>query len=86
MPLYRNSPPLPEEPIWRWILGVLAVSTAAAALIAIAAGQAWNKPVLSSVAGWSAVTTGVLYLFFRWLGLREARRRAGEKGGGGSGD
>jgi hypothetical protein len=86
MPLYRNSPPLPEDPIWRWILGVLAVSTAAAALIAIAAGQAWNKPVLSSVAGWSAVITGVLYLFFRWLGLREARRRAAEKAGGGAPD
>ena len=57
MPLYRNSPPLPEEPIWRWILGVLAFSTVAAVLIAIAAGQAWNKPVLSSVAGWSAVVT-----------------------------
>jgi hypothetical protein len=75
MPLYRNAPPLPEEPIWRWILGVLAFSTCAGALVAIAAGQAWNQPVLSAVAGWSALITGALYLFFRWLGARESHKR-----------
>jgi hypothetical protein len=76
MPFYRQSPPLPQEPIWRWILGVLAFSTVAAVLIAILAGERWGNPALSSVAGWSAIVTGVLYIFFRWLGAREARRRA----------
>jgi hypothetical protein len=76
VPLYRQTPPLPQEPIWRWILGVLAFSTVAAVLIAILAGERWQNPILSSVAGWSAVVTGLLYLFFRWLGAREARRQA----------
>ena len=28
--------------------------------------------------GWSAIATGILYVFFRWLGAREARRRQAE--------
>jgi hypothetical protein len=84
MPLYRQTPPLPQEPIWRWILGVLAFSTVAAVLLSIVAGQSWNNPTLSAVAGWSAVVTGLLYLFFRWLGAREARRQAGGQDGGGA--
>jgi len=78
MPLYRNTPPLPKDPIWRWILGVLAFSTFGAVLLSILAGERWGNPTLSAVAGWSAVITGLLYLFFRWLGAREARRRAAE--------
>ena len=27
MPLYRETPPLPDEPLWRWILYVLVGST-----------------------------------------------------------
>ncbi len=77
MPLYRQTPPLPDEPIFRWILYVLVGSTVMATFIAIGADYAWGQPLLARVAGWSAITTGLLYLVFRWLGAREAAKRAG---------
>ena len=76
MPLFRQTPPLPDEPIFRWILYVLVGSTVVATFIAIGADQAWGLPVLARVAGWSAIVTGLLYLVFRWLGAREMTRRA----------
>lgn len=80
MPLYRDRPPLPEEPIWRWILAVLLASTVLATLLALAADSLWGQPLLAEVAGWSAIVTAALYLFFRWLGAREAAKRAGGAG------
>ncbi len=76
MPLFRDRPPLPDEPIWRWILIVLIASTVAATLLAFAAESLWQQPDLARVAGWSAIVTAALYLFFRWLGAREAAKRA----------
>lgn len=75
MPVFRQTPPLPDEPIWRWILIVLLVSTTVSVLLMLGATYAWRDPVLADVAGWSALVTAGLYLFFRWLGAREARRR-----------
>lgn len=79
MPLYRETPPLPDEPIWRWILLTLVAATVAATLIAVAANHVWQRPALASVAGWSAIATAALYLFFRWLGRREAERQAARR-------
>jgi len=77
MPFYRReTPPLPDEPIWRWILYVLVAATVAATFLAIGAHYAWNNPVLAEVAGWSAIATAVLYLVFRRLGAREMAKRA----------
>lgn len=87
MPLYRDRPPLPEEPIWRWILIVLLAATILATLLAFAADSLWQRPLLAEAAGWSAIVTAAAYLFFRWLGAREAARRAdGERGGDGRDD
>lgn len=84
MPFYRReTPPLPDEPIWRWILYVLVGSTVAAVLVAFAAHYRWNEPVLAEVAGWSAILTAVLYLVFRRLGAREMARRARQETSGG---
>lgn len=80
MPLYRERPPLPEEPIWRWILIVLLAGTVLATLLALAADGLWRRPALASAAGWAAIVTAALYLFFRWLGAREAAKRAGGTG------
>ena len=76
MPLFRQTPPLPDEPVFRWILYVLVGSTVVATFIAIGADQAWGLPVLSRVAGWSAIVTAGLYLVFRWLGAREMAKRS----------
>jgi hypothetical protein len=77
MPFYRReTPPLPDEPLWRWILYLLVGSTVVATLIAVAAHYAWNRPVLAEVAGWSAIVTAGLYLVFRRLGAREMEKRA----------
>jgi len=83
MPLYRETPPLPDEPLWRWILYVLVGSTVLATLISIGAHYAWNQPVLAEVAGWSAIVTAGMYLVFRRLGAREmAKRGRAERGDG----
>ncbi len=74
MPLFRNAQPLPDEPILRWILIVLAFSTIAAALLLVAAHYLWKNEALAEVAGWSAVVTGLIYFFFRWWGGRAAAR------------
>lgn len=77
MPFYRReTPPLPDEPLWRWILYALVGSTVIAAFIAFAAHYTWQQPVLAEVAGWSAILTALLYLVFRRLGAREMEKRA----------
>lgn len=80
MPLLRETPPFPDEPIWRWILIVLVASTTASVLIMLGATYLWDNPLLADVAGWSALMTAGFYLFFRWLGAREARRRREREG------
>ncbi len=76
MPLYRNAQPFPDEPIWRWILMVLFAATLVATVLTFAAEPLWGNAALADAAGWSAITTAAAYLFFRWLGAREASRQA----------
>ena len=71
----RDSPPFPQDPIYRTILFVLMASVVAGAVLALA-GEAWfHDQGISHLGGWIVVICGGLYFFFRWLGRREMRRR-----------
>lgn len=71
----REPPPLPKSGIFRTILWVLAASTLASVLVAIAAETLWERPALNRFGAGAALICGALYLFFRFLGAREAKRR-----------
>jgi hypothetical protein len=82
-PMRRDTPPFPQDGIFRVILFVLVLSVLAGALLALA-GEAWfHDPAFSRLGGWIAVVCGALYFFFRWLGRREMRRRTEADADGG---
>lgn len=72
MPLFRDRPPLPRDPIYRAILWVLVGSAAGATLLSL--GLQASDPGLSRTAGWAALIFAGLYLFFRFMGPRWGRR------------
>lgn len=72
----RQSPPLPEDRIYRTILLVLVVSLLTGAVFALAGDLLWHNPALSQAGTWLVVASGAAYFFFRVLGVREARKRA----------
>lgn len=74
----RESPPLPRDGIYRTILLVLVVSLLLGAALALAGDFLWHSPGLSQAGTWLALASGGAYLFFRILGVREARKRARE--------
>ncbi len=77
----RNLPPLPKDGIFRAILWILIASTIGGVLIAIGAETLVKSPELNSLGMIVALISGVLYGFFRFLGAREAKRRAEEEDG-----
>lgn len=72
MPLFRDRPPLPSDPIYRAILMVLVVSIVAATLVSLVLQE--SHPDLSRTAGWAALVFVALYLFFRTMGPKWAER------------
>jgi len=83
MPLFRDTPALPKDPLYRAVLGVLLFSALASVLISLLAESRWNLPVLSEVAGYSALLSLIGYVAVRWLGIRMARREADQRSGEG---
>ncbi len=81
MPLFRETPPFPKDPLYRAVLGVLVFSALASVLISLLADNRWNNPVLADVAGYAALFSLIAYLAVRWLGIRSARRAAEEGDG-----
>ncbi len=79
MPLFRDTPPFPRDPLYRAVLGVLLFSALASVLISLLAENRWNQPVLAEVAGYSALISLLGYVAVRWLGIRSARREAQER-------
>lgn len=75
MPLFRNSPAFPKDPLYRALLGVLVFSALVSLLISLLAEGRWNQPVLAEVAGYAALLSLLAYLGVRLLGLRAAGRR-----------
>ena len=74
----RESPPLPRDGVYRAILFVLVASLLLGAMLALAGDLLWHSPGLSQAGTWLALAAGGAYLFFRILGVREARKRARE--------
>ncbi|MBC6416963.1 MAG: hypothetical protein GDA47_04030 [Rhodospirillales bacterium] len=75
MPLFRETPPFPKDPLYRAILGVLVFSSLASIAISLLADNRWNEPVLAEVAGYAALVSLTGYFAVRLLAQRQARRR-----------
>ena len=76
MPLFRETPPFPKDPLYRMILGVLVFSSLASIAISLLADNRWNEPVLAKVAGYAALVSLAGYFAVRLLGQRQARRQS----------
>ena len=78
----RETPPLPRDGIYRTILWVLVIDIVAGALLAIAGETLFHNPALSQLGTALALIGAALYVVFRVLGAREARRQADRQDGG----
>lgn len=78
----RDRPPLPRDGIYRSILWVLVLSVVAGAAVTLLGALVWHREDVSETGIWIVLVSGGIYLVFRWLGAREARRRAGEPADG----
>ncbi|MEO1192225.1 MAG: hypothetical protein AAFY02_10740 [Pseudomonadota bacterium] len=74
MPLFRDTPAFPKDPLFQAVLAVLLASALVSFVISLLADSQWNLPVLSEVAGFAALLSLVGYLIVRWLGIRAAKR------------
>ncbi len=74
----RETPPLPDDRIYRTILVVLVVSLLIGAVLALAGDLLWDSPGLSQAGTGIVIASGLAYAFFRILGAREARKRTRE--------
>ena len=70
----RDKPP-PDDGIYRGVILVLVLSIVAGAALALASRFVWHREDLSQLGTWIVLVCGGIYLVFRWLGAREARRR-----------
>ncbi len=75
-PMPRETPPLPDDGIYRMILIVLVVSLLIGAILALAGDLLWQSPGVSQAGTGLVIVSGLAYVLFRILGAREARRRA----------
>ena len=72
----RETPPLPRDGIYRTILWVLVIDIVIGALLAIAGETLFHSPALNELGAALALIGAALYVVFRFLGAREARRQA----------
>ena len=72
----QPDPPLPQDGIYRTILGVLVASVLLGGVIGLAGDLVYKDRGIALAGTWMAVICGGLYFFFRLLGKREARRQA----------
>ena len=72
----RETPPLPRDGIYRTILWVLVIDIVIGALLAIAGETLFHNPALNELGAALALIGAALYVVFRFLGAREARRQA----------
>ncbi len=87
MPQVPKLQPLKLQPgdgIYRTILWVMVATVLLGTFLAIAGETVLHDPDNSLFGAFVALIGGAIYAAFRMLGAREAKRRAGEDGGGGS--
>ncbi|MHA1599346.1 MAG: hypothetical protein ACTSW2_00855 [Alphaproteobacteria bacterium] len=68
------GPALPNEGIYRLILLLMVAAIVCGAILAIAGETVAQNQALSRLGTGMALIGGVIYAFFRWLGIREASR------------
>lgn len=71
----RSTPPLPNDGIYRLILWLMVATVICGALLAIAGETLAQDQALSRLGTGIALIGGAIYAVFRWLGIREARRK-----------
>ena len=75
----RSTPPLPPhlptDGIYRLILWLMVATVVCGALLAIAGETLLQDQALSRLGTGMALIGGAIYVVFRWLGIREARRK-----------
>ena len=76
----RDTPPIPDDGIYRTILIVLVMSVLVGGALALAGELVYHDETISHFGGWVVVICGALYFLFRWLGRREAQKRAAQGG------
>ncbi len=87
MPQVQELQPPKSQPgdgIYRTILWVMVATVLLGAFLAIAGETVLHDPAIGLFGTIVALIGGAIYAAFRILGAREAKRRAGEDGGGGS--
>ncbi|MEE8506604.1 MAG: hypothetical protein V3S40_10355 [Kiloniellales bacterium] len=82
VPKLQPPKPQPGDGIYRAILWVMMATVLLGAFLAIAGETVLHDPDISLFGAIVALIGGAIYVAFRVLGAREAKRRAG--GGGGS--
>jgi 1,4-dihydroxy-2-naphthoate octaprenyltransferase len=65
---------VPDDGIYRAILWALVLTVVAGAVVAILGETLAHDPVMVRVGTGVALVGGIVYAFFRWLGIRHARR------------
>ena len=68
------DPSLPKGGIYRLILLLMVATVVCGAILAIAGETVAQNQDLSRLGTGMALIGGAIYAFFRWLGIREARR------------
>lgn len=68
----------PKDGIYTAILWLMVVNVMLGAGLALLGDLVWRDAAVSAFGVGLAVVAGTVYWVFRWLGRREARRRAGK--------
>ncbi len=79
-------PPLPRDGIYRSILMVLAASVVVGAAVTLAGDLIYEDPAITRAGTGLGLLSGVLYIFFRFLGRRQALREAARRVAGTEGE
>ncbi|HLW26256.1 MAG TPA: hypothetical protein VKY54_00880 [Kiloniellales bacterium] len=70
----RKAHPLPQEGPYLIIPLLLLANVSIGVILMLLGGEVWDNPLVSRGGFWLAIVSAVLYLFFRWIARREARR------------
>jgi hypothetical protein len=65
----------PGDGVYVMILGLMVANVLVGAVLALVGEPLLNSPAASLFGTWLAVGGGLGYLFFRWLGAREQKKR-----------
>ncbi len=72
---------MPQDGIYRAILWVMAATVVAGAIFAILGETIAHSQAMVRVGAAVALLAGVIYAFFRRLGMKESKRRGASDGG-----